>query len=134
MTSEHDNLAAARRYFAALESGATGEALAAFFTLDVVQEEFPNRLVPNGARRDLAAILDASERGRKVTAAQRWEVLNAVASGDMVAVEFVWSATLAVAVGTIPAGGEMRGRFAAFLELRDGLIARQRSYDCFDPF
>lgn len=134
MPSDHDNLETARRYLAALESGATGEALREFFTDDVVQEEFPNRLMPNGARRDLAAVMEASERGKKVTTSQRWEVLNAVASGDQVALEFAWSAMLAVPVGSIPAGGEMRGRFATFLEFRDGRIARQRSYDCFEPF
>lgn len=134
MATEHDNLETARRYLAALEGGASGEALREFFTADVVQEEFPNRLMPNGARRDLAAMMEASERGKKVVTAQRWEVLNAVASGDNVALEFAWSATLAVPVGTLPAGGEMRGRFATFLEFRDGRIARQRSYDCFDPF
>jgi hypothetical protein len=31
-------------------------------------------------------------------------------------------------------GGEMRARFAIFLELRDGRIVRQGNYDCFDPF
>ncbi|MBI3941541.1 MAG: hypothetical protein HY326_00885 [Chloroflexi bacterium] len=32
----------------------------------VVQEELPNRLVPQGARRDLAALLEGAERGQKV--------------------------------------------------------------------
>jgi hypothetical protein len=38
-----------RDYFAALEGGATGEALAAFYAPEVIQEEFPNRLSPGGA-------------------------------------------------------------------------------------
>ena len=45
-----------RRYLAALEAGAIGDDLARFYTDDVVQEEFPNRLMPQGARRDLAAL------------------------------------------------------------------------------
>jgi ketosteroid isomerase-like protein len=123
-----------RRYFAALEAGATGEALAAFYAPEVVQEEFPNRLNPHGARRDLAAILDAAERGRQVMAAQRYEILSAVAEGDRVAVEFRWAGTLAVAVASLPAGAEMRGRFACFLEFRAGRIVAQRNYDCFEPW
>ena len=123
-----------RRYFDALQSGATGESLAAFYAPEVVQEEFPNRLAPHGARRDLAAILDAAERGRKVMAAQQYEVLHAVADGSRVAVEFRWSGTLAVPVALLPAGAEMRGRFACFLEFRDGRIVAQRNYDCFDPW
>jgi ketosteroid isomerase-like protein len=105
-----------------------------FFADDVVQVEFPNRLIPNGTTRDLAAIADAAERGRKVMTAQRFEVLNAIASGDQVAVEALWSGTLAVALGSIPAGGQMRARFAIFLTYRDGRIVRQHNYDCFDPF
>jgi ketosteroid isomerase-like protein len=123
-----------RQYFAALERGVTGDNLAAFYDPQVVQEEFPNRLVPNGARRDLAAILAAAERGQAVITGHRYEILGIVADGDRVAVEFVWSGTLAVPVGTLGAGSVMRGRFASFLEFRGGRIVSQRSYDCFDPW
>jgi ketosteroid isomerase-like protein len=124
----------ARRYFAALEDGATGEALAAFYAPEAVQEEFPNRFTPQGTRRDLAAILDAAERGQKVMASQRYEILHTVADGNRVAVEFRWSGTLAVPVASLPAGAEMRGRFACFLEFRAGRIVAQRNYDCFEPW
>jgi ketosteroid isomerase-like protein len=129
-----DALELARRYFTALEGGATGEALAAFYAPDVVQEEFPNRLSPLGARRDLARILAAAARGQQVMAAQRFEVLQAVASGDRVAVEFRWAGTLAVPVGSLPAGHEVRGRFVVFMEFQDGRIVAQRNYDCFEPW
>jgi ketosteroid isomerase-like protein len=46
----------------------------------------------------------------------------------------LWVGTLAVSLGAIPAGGEMRAHFAVFLEFRDGRIHRQRNYDCFEPF
>jgi ketosteroid isomerase-like protein len=123
-----------RRYFAALEAGATGDALAAFYAPEVVQEELPNRLSPQGVRRDLPAILDAAARGQRVMASQRYEILHALADGDRVAVEFRWSGTLAVPVGSLPAGAEMRGRFACFLEFRAGRIIAQRNYDCFEPW
>ena len=122
------------QYFAALERGAAGDALAAFYDPGVVQEEFPNRLAPGGARRDLAGILEAAERGQAVITGHRYEVLSVVADGDRVAVEFVWSGTLAVPVGSLAAGSVMRGRFASFLEFRGGRIVAQRSYDCFDPW
>jgi ketosteroid isomerase-like protein len=105
-----------------------------FFADDVVQVEFPNRLVPNGATRDLAALREAAERGRKVMTAQRFEVVNAIASGEQVAVEAIWTGTLAVPLGSIPAGGQMRARFAIFLTYRDGKIVSQHNYDCFDPW
>jgi ketosteroid isomerase-like protein len=123
-----------RQYFAALERGATGEMLAAFYDPQVVQEEFPNRLVPNGARRDLAALLAAAERGQGVLTGHRYEILGIIADGDRVAVEFAWSGTLAVPVGALAVGSVLRGRFASFLEFRGGRIVAQRSYDCFDPW
>jgi ketosteroid isomerase-like protein len=123
-----------RRYFAALESGVTGDTLAALYHPDVVQEEFPNRLLPNGARRDLAGILAAADRGQQVITGHRYEVLSVVVDGAKVAVEFIWSGTLVVPVGGWAAGAVMRGRFASFLEFRDGRVIAQRSYDCFDPW
>jgi ketosteroid isomerase-like protein len=129
----HDLLRLARDY---LESIGKADELGglSFFADDVVQIEFPNRLVPNGATRDLAALRDAAERGRKVMTAQRFEIVNAIASGEQVAVEAIWTGTLAVPLGSLPAGGQMRARFAIFLTYRDGKIVRQHNYDCFDPW
>ena len=123
-----------RRYFADLERGLTGEALAAYYDPEVIQEEFPNRLLPNGARRNLAETLAAAERGQSVMSSQRFEILHLLAGGDRVGVEFLWTGTLAIPLGSLAAGEEMRGRFASFLEFRNGRILSQRSYDCFDPW
>jgi ketosteroid isomerase-like protein len=135
-TSTRDlaNLDAARQYLAAIQQGATGDALARFFAPDVVQEEFPNRVVPDGKRRNLAAMLEGAERGQKVLSAQRFEIRTAIATGDRVILEVLWVGTLAIPFGTIPAGGEMRTYSAMFLEFRDGKIAAQRNYDCFEPW
>ena len=128
-----DLLRLAREY---LQSLGTTDELGGlrFFADDVIQVEFPNRLMPNGATRDLAALREGAERGRKVMTAQRFEVLNAIASGDQVAVEALWTGTLAVPMGSIPVGGQMRARFAIFLTYRDGKIVRQHNDDCFDPW
>lgn len=128
------NLDTARRYLRAIEQGATGETLAAFFHPEVTQREYPNRLVPTGATRDLRAVLDGAERGQKVVSSQRYEVRHTVEQGDTVALEIDWSATLKVPVGTLPAGGTMRASIAVFLTFRDGRILSQHNYDCFEPF
>jgi ketosteroid isomerase-like protein len=133
-TTEQANLETARAYLAAVEGGATGEALARWFTPDVVQEEFPNRLMPAGARRGLAELLDGAVRGQNVMSAQRYEVLSAIASRGRVALEVRWTGTLAIPLGSLPAGGEMRARFGVFLDFRGGRITAQRNDDCFDPF
>jgi len=117
-----DNLAIARRFLEALESGAEGGALAEFFTEDVVQEEFPNRLSPIGVHRDLKAVLDSAK------------ILNSIVDGDSVALEVFWSGYLAVPVDTLPGDSEMRAHLSIWLEFRDGKICRQHNYDCFDPW
>jgi len=101
---------------------------------DVVQEEFPNRFVPAGARRDLDGLRAAAERGRAVLSGQRFHVRAAYAVGETVILEVLWVGILAIAVGALAAGQEMRAHFAVFLEFRDGKIVRQRNYDCFEPF
>lgn len=131
---ETANVDAVTRYLRAIEEGATGEALGRFLHDDVVQEEMPNRLNPRGQRRGKAGMLAGAEKGREILREQRYDVKGVVAQGDRVAVEFEWSGTLAVALGAMPEGFVMRGRFAAFFELRDGLIVAQRSYDCFEPW
>ncbi|HYF61329.1 MAG TPA: nuclear transport factor 2 family protein [Herpetosiphonaceae bacterium] len=122
------------RYLTAIEQGATGAALARFYDPEVIQEEFPNRLMANGARRDLAEILAGAERGQKVLTSQRYEVLNALVQGDEVALEMQWTGILAVGLGTLAAGDAMRARISSFITLRDGKIISQRSYDCFEPW
>lgn len=120
-----------KAYFRTIEED--GDA-SAFFTDDVVQREYPNRFVPEGATRDLAGLREAAVRGRKVIRGQRFDIVRALETGDEVALEVVWTGTLNVAVGKLAEGDAMRAHFGVFLTMRDGRIASQRNYDCFDPF
>lgn len=131
---KHDLAASAHAYLAAIERGATGDELAAFFTPDVVQREFPNRLVPSGATRDLAAILEGAARGKQILSEQTLRVLNTIVRGNAVALEVEWRATFRVTIGTLQPGSEMRARFAVFLRYSAGRIVEQHNYDCFDPW
>ncbi len=128
------NLQLAKDYLAALEKGVDRDTLAAFFSADVVQEEFPNRLSDKGARRELQDILDGNERGRSLMQAQRYELRNAIASGDTVVLEVLWTGTLAQPVGSLSSGDRMHANLAVFLEFRGGRIVKQRNYDCFRAF
>jgi ketosteroid isomerase-like protein len=128
-----DYLDLAKAYLRAIEDGATGDRLASFFTPDVVQEEFPNRLLPQGARRNLADLLSGAERGQAIMASQRYELSSAVVQGAKVALEVQWTATLRRPVPGLPEGS-MRARFGVFLVFRDDKIAEQRNYDCFEPW
>ena len=107
--------------------------MAQFFAPEVIVEIFPSKFFPNGSRDNLTGILAAAKRGRKAMTTQTYAVRNALASGDQVALEVDWTGTLAVPFQTIPAGGQMRAHFAAFLQFKDGKIVSQRNYDCYEP-
>jgi ketosteroid isomerase-like protein len=129
-----DNLAIARRYLEAVENGAEGSALAEFYTKDVVQEIFPNRLQPIGGHHDLDGILASARAEKRTFRAQKFDILNSMVDGDAVVLEILWSGYLAVPVDTLPADSEMRAHISLWLEFRDGKICRQHNYDCYDPW
>lgn len=87
MPSTADNLAIARRYLHAIESGASPDELAQFFSPDAIAEIFPSRFFPQGSRADLSGIRVAAERGKKVMTGQTYTVRNALASAEQVALE-----------------------------------------------
>jgi predicted ester cyclase len=131
---EHPHTRFVRQYFDALEQDADGMRLASFFTPGVRQHELPNRLTENGAERDLAQLLEGSAKGRQVVEQQRYEIKNAIVSGDRLAIEMEWSARLKVPFRSIPVGGLMRATCAVFFRFTDGRIAEQHNFDCFEPF
>ena len=131
---EARNLGVVREYYAAIAHGAAGLDWDRWFAPDVVQEEFPNRLLPSGARRDLRALQEAAQRGQGIMSEQEFEVLGMLASGSTVVVEAEWRGRIAGAVGPFDAGARLRTRFAQILELRDGRIIGVRNYDCFYPW
>lgn len=77
---------------------------------------------------------EAFEKGRKLLSRQTYEIQNHVVNGDQVALEVLWTGTLAVAFGNLAAGSHMRCHSAMFFEFKDGKIASQRNYDCFQPW
>jgi ketosteroid isomerase-like protein len=133
MADTDANLAVARAYLKALEENRPQDARA-FFADDIVQVEHPNRLKPNGDRRDAAQMAADGQRGLQILERQTFEVLNAIAQGDRVALEVKWTGVLAVALGELKPGDAMTCWSGVFLDFRDGKIAGQRNHDCFPPF
>jgi hypothetical protein len=100
------NVALARQYLKALESGPTGDELAQFFPPEVVLEIFPSKFFPNGSRDDLAVIFAAAERGKKVMTSQKYEIKNELAGGDK-------SLSKSIARAPWPASTPFRGLLCA---------------------
>lgn len=124
----------ARSYISAVEGGATGDELAAFYHPDVIQQEFPNRLIPHGAQRELADILAGAESGAKLMERQIYDIHTVTEVGDRVILEYTWRGYPRAPVGTVRPGEAVSARICQVIEYEDGLIIRQRNYDCFDPF
>ena len=101
---------------------------------DVVQYEFPNRLVPNGAQRELDDILRGAESGSKLMDRQIYDIHTVTELGDRVILEYTWTGYPRTPVGTVRPGEAMYARICQVIEYEDGLIIRQRNYDCFEPF
>jgi ketosteroid isomerase-like protein len=131
---EHPHLSLVRHYFQALERNADEAELAAFFSSNVRQREFPNRLVDKGAERDLSLLLEGSRKGRQVVQEQRYEIRSAIACDDRVALELTWTAKLKVPLAATPAGEALTAHCGVFFRIQDGRIVEQHNYDCFDAF
>ena len=57
-----------------------------------------------------------------------WRLVNAWFSKQFGQVRLRWG------FGTLKLGDQLRARFAQVFEFKDGLIWRQRNYNCFDPW
>lgn len=101
---------------------------------DVEHTEFPNAVTKHKTVRDLHALVNASASGAKVMAKEVYGVKGIYSSKNVVIVETEWTGTLAVPLGALKPGDEMKAYFAQFFEFKDGKIYRQRNYDCFEPF
>jgi ketosteroid isomerase-like protein len=133
MSTPAENLDAVRRYLKTIEEGTFSD-IAGLFTPDMTMEQFPNRIYPKGLRSGVAKMAEAFGAGRKLLSSQSYEIKNALATAESVAVEVLWTGTLAVSFGALSAGSQMRAFSAMFFEFTDGKIFRQRNYDCFEPW
>jgi len=133
MTNSADHLATIRRYLKAIEEGTFAD-IEPLFTPDVIMEQLPNRIYPNGLRGNRAQMGEGFAKGRKLLSSQSYEIKNSIANADSVAIEVLWTGTLAVPLGTLAADSKMRCHSGMFFAFRDGRIAHQRNYDCFEPW
>ena len=102
------------------------ERVASLLHDDVQVIEHANKLSPNGATYDRAAIRAAGERGAKLMASERYEVRALMCEGDRVIAQITWT-------GTLHDGRSMHAQICSVIELRDGKVWRQEQYDCFAP-
>jgi ketosteroid isomerase-like protein len=123
-----------REFLKMLEQRDPGRTLSEFYHEEAEQIEFPNAITKSTTKRTLPELEEAFNRGSKLLTKEEYEVKNLLSVDDTTVLECTWRGTLAVPVGSIPAGGQMVAHFAQIFEFKDGKIFRQRNYDCFEPF
>ncbi|MCC6457718.1 MAG: nuclear transport factor 2 family protein [Caldilineaceae bacterium] len=133
-TVEQANLTTACRYLELIENFAPPAELEEILHSDVSLEEYPNLLMPTGSKRDFAGMSIGPQQGRKILTTNRYEIMNAFAAGDWVTLEIVWTGTLAIPLGSMAAGTELKAYIATFLQFKEGKIITQHQYDCYEPF
>jgi hypothetical protein len=74
------------------------------------------------------------EKGKRAVVTEHYEIVNALEQGDRLALEAIWTATRAVPLGSVPAGGTLRAHLGMFFTFRDRRILKLHNYDCFEPF
>lgn len=131
---EHDIKAIALQFVHTLQNRTSADELLPFYHPDIEQIEFPNAITRTTAIRNLDDLKVASERGQQVLQKEEYEVTKSYVLDNTVIIEAIWTGTLAIPIGSIPVGGQMKANFAQFYDFKDGLIIRQRNYDCFQPF
>lgn len=133
MTVEDDRLMAARRLLAAIETGDEA-ALRGIYAENVVQIEYPNRLKSKGDRRQLDKMMADLARGKAMLRSEHYDVLEATAAGDVVALQVKWTGIVAIAVGALQPGDSMICESGIFLKFQGDRVIEQHNYDCFEDF
>ncbi|MEQ1901987.1 MAG: nuclear transport factor 2 family protein [Devosia sp.] len=119
--------------FVASERG-DRDSLLALHTEDAVQIEHPNRLKTKRDRRAPAKIAEDLARGKTILRSEHYEIVNAAASGDAVALQVEWTGVLGVPIGALGPGDQMTTFSGIFPRFREEQIAEQINCDCFEDF
>ena len=135
MQQESDDLLQkVRDFIKALENRSNSNDFTKFYHPEVVQTEYPNTLTKNTTTRMLKDLEAAATRGKQVLQKERYDIVNSYVAGNTVIVEAIYTGVLAIPVGKLKPGDEMKAWFAQIYEFKNGKIFRQRNYDCFENF
>ena len=133
MALEDDRVKAARRMLAAIETG-DETVLRQIYAENAVQVEHPNRLKPKGDRREIDKMMADLKRGKVMLRSEHYDVLEATASGESVALQVKWTCVLNIPVGALQPGDSMICESGIFLTFQGDRVVEQHNYDCFGDF
>ncbi|MCA9537701.1 MAG: nuclear transport factor 2 family protein [Myxococcales bacterium] len=121
------------RYLKLVAAGGPREAVEALLHPEMTQIEYANAMTPKTRARDREAVLRGLTLGAQMMARQDYGPPIFTVDGDRVVAEFDWSGITAIDLGPLAAGTRLEARICAVIEVRDGRVHTQRSYDCYAP-
>lgn len=130
---EERNMEVVRRYVGAVER-LDVEVAGSLLDPAIEQVERPNRLYASGQVRGAEQMMRDMPRARQVLQRQSYPIETIFASGDNVVVETRWEGIVNVPLGRLQPGDAMVAHICMVFTLRDGKIARQVNYDCYEDF
>ena len=101
---------------------------------DFQHVEYPNLVSKNGQKRDLDGCAKGMAMGRTPLSSQLFEIKGAIEQGESLHVEAVWTGKMAIYAGHLKKDQQLKAYLSMIFEFKDGLIYRQRNYDCYEPF
>lgn len=101
---------------------------------DVKFVVFPNLLAKVTHTRDFAESMKGIAQGRALLRSQSYHISSHFESGARLAVELVWTGTMAVDAGPLKKGQTLSAHVCMIAEFAGGKIVAQRNYDCYEAF
>ena len=92
------------------------------------------RSKPKGDRRLVNKMMADLKRGKAMLRSERYDVLEATAAGDVVALQVKWTGVVNVPVGALQPGDSMICESGIFLKFQGDRVIEQHNYDCFEDF
>ncbi|MEE2523130.1 nuclear transport factor 2 family protein [Pseudarthrobacter sp. J75] len=131
LTSPEAALSRVLEFVKTIEAGGGSAEIRPFLAPDFELTEAPNILTPEGGVRTLDQVLEGADGSREVVKDQRFDITRSTSDGTNVVLEIDWSATSLMDLRYWDRGQLIRAKTCSVFGVRDGLIYRQSSYDCY---
>jgi len=86
------------------------------------------------SQSEIGKISNSSNKGKGILSSQKIDIIRTFEQGNTIIVEATWTGKVALPIGQIPIGGELKAHIARFYEFEGDKIVAQRNYDCFEQF
>ncbi|MDF2143897.1 nuclear transport factor 2 family protein [Knoellia sp. p5-6-4] len=127
--------AAVRAYLDVVaDLASTRDDLLAVLHPDVVFVEHPSPMSPHGRTHGRDGMVAGFLAGKDLLSEQQIDVQGVLVEGDRVAVQSTWTGVVRHDAGALAAGTRLTAHLAGFFTVRDGLVSRHETYDCYEPF